>query len=159
MISIAAGVREPDIRRWLGGDRRYRAHHAQHAGAGRQRRHALFANPQVNEEPPATGGIDHALGRSDGLGGQRERMLDAVTALSGSGPAYFFLLMEALEKAGRNWAWTRTPPGCSRCKPRSAPPRWRWKARKIPPPARRVTSPGGTTERAISVFQDEQLDR
>lgn len=99
MISIAAGVREPDIRRWLGGEAaivRTMPNTPALVGSGAT---ALFANTQVNDEQRQ---LAESIMRSVGLTVwvEQERMLDAVTALSGSGPAYFFLLMEALEKMG-----------------------------------------------------------
>jgi len=89
-----------------------------------------------------------------------ERMLDAVTALSGSGPAYFFLLMEALEKTGVQLGLApetarlltlQTAFGAAKMALESP--------ENVAVLRAGVTSPGGTTERAISVFQDEQLDR
>ena len=111
MISIAAGVREPDIRRWLGGEAaivRTMPNTPALVGSGAT---ALFANAQVNDEQRQ---LAESIMRSVGLTVwvEQERMLDAVTALSGSGPAYFFLLMEALEKWASNWAWTRRWLGC-----------------------------------------------
>ena len=89
-----------------------------------------------------------------------ERLLDAVTALSGSGPAYFFLLMETLEKIGvrlgldpevARLLTIQTGFGAAKMALESPENTATLRAR--------VTSPGGTTERAITVFQDEQLDR
>jgi pyrroline-5-carboxylate reductase len=87
-----------------------------------------------------------------------ESQLDAVTALSGSGPAYFLMMMEAMEDAGvalgldRNTARLlsqQTALGAGRIAIESEDP-----------PAelrRRVTSPGGTTERAIATFEEGGL--
>lgn len=84
-----------------------------------------------------------------------EAQLDAVTALSGSGPAYFFLLMEAMAAAGEQLGLSaevaqqltlQTALGAATMAMRSdvAPAELR----------RRVTSPGGTTEQAIGHFQE-----
>jgi len=88
--------------------------------------------------------------------GDDERLLDSVTALSGSGPAYFFLVMEALEQAGISWAWTRSGRLLT-CKPRSAPPRWPGE-RESPAVLRaRVTSPGAY-RKALAVLQAGELE-
>lgn len=158
IISIAAGVREPDLRHWLGGEVaivRTMPNTPALVGSGAT---ALFANPWVSESQRQ---LAESIMRAVGLAVwvDHERLLDAVTALSGSGPAYFFLLMEALEKAGVRMGLTmetarlltlQTAFGAAKM------------ALEIPENAAalraRVTSPGGTTERAVSVFQDEELE-
>ncbi len=158
VISIAAGVRESDLRHWMGGEAaivRTMPNTPALVGSGAT---ALFANPWVSESRRQ---LAESIMRAVGLAVwvDHERLLDAVTALSGSGPAYFFLLMEALEKAGVRMGLDvetarlltlQTAFGAAKM------------ALEIPENAAalraRVTSPGGTTERAISVFQDEELD-
>jgi pyrroline-5-carboxylate reductase len=85
-----------------------------------------------------------------------EEALDAITALSGSGPAYFFLFMEAMIDAGcelgldRDTAIamaTQTGLGAARMAVESDV--------DLAELRRRVTSPGGTTERAIQSFEDD----
>lgn len=159
ILSIAAGVREPDLRRWLGYDAaivRTMPNTPALVGSGAT---ALFANAQVNSEQRQ---LAESIMRSVGLTVwvDSERMLDAVTALSGSGPAYFFLLMEALEKTGVQLGLA---PETARLLTLQTAFGAAKMALESPENAatlrERVTSPGGTTERAISVFQDEQLDR
>lgn len=159
VISIAAGVREPDIRRWLGYEAaivRTMPNTPALVGSGAT---ALFANAQVNDNQRQ---LAESIMRSVGLTVwvDSERMLDAVTALSGSGPAYFFLLMEALEKTGVQLGLApetarlltlQTAFGAAKMALESP--------ENVAILRAGVTSPGGTTERAISVFQDEQLDR
>ena len=159
VISIAAGVREPDIRRWLGYEAaivRTMPNTPALVGSGAT---ALFANAQVNDTQRQTA---ESIMRSVGVTVwvDSERMLDAVTALSGSGPAYFFLLMEALEKTGVQLGLApetarlltlQTAFGAAKMALESP--------ENVAVLRAGVTSPGGTTERAISVFQDEQLDR
>jgi pyrroline-5-carboxylate reductase len=81
--------------------------------------------------------------------------MDAVTALSGSGPAYLFLVMEAMESAGRELGLTaetarlltlQTAFGAARMALESTDPPETLRAR--------VTSPGGTTERAVNALED-----
>ena len=87
-----------------------------------------------------------------------ESQLDAVTALSGSGPAYFFYLMEAMEKAGVNLG---LPPETARLltmETAFGAAKLALEIKEEPAVLRqRVTSPGGTTERAIAVFNENQL--
>ena len=84
-----------------------------------------------------------------------EALMDTVTALSGSGPAYFFLLMELIERAGVSMGLTpesarlltlQTAFGAAKMALESGTPAAVLRAQ--------VTSPGGTTEQAIKTFQD-----
>ena len=69
----------------------------------------LYANEQVSDaQKQLTGTIFDAIGISEWVA--NEDLIDAVIAVSGSGPAYFFLFMEAMKKAGvLNWAWMTKP--------------------------------------------------
>ncbi|MGH8577216.1 MAG: pyrroline-5-carboxylate reductase [Gammaproteobacteria bacterium] len=84
-----------------------------------------------------------------------EALMDTVTALSGSGPAYFFLLMELIERAGVSMGLApesarlltlQTAFGAAKMALESEAPAAVLRAQ--------VTSPGGTTEQAIKAFQD-----
>jgi pyrroline-5-carboxylate reductase len=100
VISIAAGIRLADLARWLGpAAALVRAMPNRPALLGRGIT-ALCASPDVRPgERARAEGVLSACGET--LWIESEPQLDAVTAVSGSGPAYFFLLMEALEQAGR----------------------------------------------------------
>ena len=87
-----------------------------------------------------------------------EAQIDAVTAISGSGPAYFFLFMEAMEAAGIDLGLDaqtarlltiQTALGAARMAMESDAPPSRLREQ--------VTSPGGTTERALAVFNGANL--
>ena len=87
-----------------------------------------------------------------------EKELDAITALSGSGPAYFFLFVEAMIDAGcelgldRETATrlaTQTSLGASRMALENDV--------DLVELRRQVTSPGGTTERAVQSFEQDGL--
>src|SRR5690348_11883823 len=100
VISVAAGVAEADIGAWLGGDAaivRAMPNMPALVGAGAA---ALYANARVS---PAQRALAQGILESVGIAVwiEDESLMDAVTALSGSGPAYFFLLMECMEAAGR----------------------------------------------------------
>lgn len=98
VISIAAGIRTSDIQRWMGGIAVVRAMPNTPAlkGCGVA---GLFATAEVS---PAGRKLAEAILSAVGpaFWVSEEAQMDAVTAVSGSGPAYFFLLIEMLEAAG-----------------------------------------------------------
>lgn len=100
VLSIAAGLRSEDLSRWLGGHSRLvRAMPNTPAliGAGVT---GLCAAPGVaQDERDAADRIMRAVGET--LWVAEEAQIDAVTAVSGSGPAYLFLLVEAMQQAAR----------------------------------------------------------
>ena len=103
LISIAAGILSKDIEQWLSGDAKTAIALVRcmpntpalvQSGAT-----ALFANRNVTDEQKTLAeSILRAVGLT--LWFENENDLHAVTALSGSGPAYIFLVIEAMEKAG-----------------------------------------------------------
>ncbi|KAF7598791.1 MAG: pyrroline-5-carboxylate reductase [Candidatus Dactylopiibacterium carminicum] len=99
VLSIAAGLRVADLSRWLGGYARVvRAMPNTPALIG-QGVTGLYAAPAVSEtERAAVARVLGAVGSSVWV--EAETQLDAVTALSGSGPAYVFHFIEALEAGG-----------------------------------------------------------
>jgi len=87
-----------------------------------------------------------------------ESLIDAATALSGSGPAYFFLVMEAMEEAGT--AMGLEPDTARLLTLQTALGAARVALESSDPPAvlrQKVTSPGGTTEQALKVMQEGGL--
>ncbi len=114
---------------------------------------ALYANANVNvTQHNLAESIMRSVGISLWVGDEAD--LDAVTAVSGSGPAYFFLLMEAMEK-------TAVELGLNEHTARLLVQQTALGAAKIALEAdespeqlrKRVTSPGGTTQQAIESFQ------
>ena len=82
-----------------------------------------------------------------------EAQIDAVTAVSGSGPAYVFLLAETLAEAGIAAGLDRRWPAASPGRPWRGPARSSMRARPTAAELRRnVTSPGGTTAAALDVL-------
>ncbi len=157
IISVAAGIAEPDIRRWLGYDAAIvrvmpntPALHS--AGAA-----ALYANHFVSvEQRVLAENLFKAVGIA--LWVDDERHMDAITAVSGSGPAYFFLLMEILEAAAGELG---LPPEIA-CKlvqqTAYGAARMALESKEDAATLRKqVTSPGGTTAAALSVLQEAQL--
>jgi pyrroline-5-carboxylate reductase len=154
VISIAAGIRESTLRTWLGAGTAIVRTMPNTPAMVQSGATALFANPAVNEEQRS---IAESILRAVGVAiwVDDEALMDAVTALSGSGPAYFFLFMEALQKAGcelglpartAHLLTLQTAFGAAKMALEST--------EDAATLRRRVTSPGGTTERAISVLQD-----
>ena len=123
LVSIAAGVREPDLRNWLGYDAaivRTMPNTPALVGSGAT---ALFANPFVSKhERDRAEAILNAVGVTMWV--NDEQLLDAVTAVSGSGPAYCFLLMELMAAAGEEL-------GLENCKLSLVPQKWRWQVRSL----------------------------
>ncbi len=98
VISVAAGIRASDIQRWANGVAVVRCMPNRPAlhGCGVT---GLFATADVSaEDGRLAEQILSAVGKTLWL--DRESDMDAVTAISGSGPAYFFLLIEILEQTG-----------------------------------------------------------
>jgi len=117
----------------------------------------IFANSQCSEKQKQQAEeILKAIGIIEWL--EEEKLIDAVTALSGSGPAYFFLFMEAMieagisqglpEKVASNLA-IQTCLGAGLLAQSSDV--------DVAELRKRVSSPGGTTLKALESFQDDDL--
>jgi len=119
---------------------------------------ACCGNSMISQsDRDATTAIVDAVGISCWL--DNEKQIDAVTALSGSGPAYFFLLMEALQEAAVSLGLDagtaqllcqQTALGAARLAQSSDV--------DVSELRRRVTSPGGTTEAALQQFASEDFN-
>ncbi len=158
IISIVAGVRASDINRWLGANNAIVRSMPNTPALLNQGITGLFANNFVtdNQKKLATD-ILNSVGESIWV--DEENMLDAVTALSGSGPAYFFLMIESMAKAGvalgldkktAQKLSIKTALGASMMADTSEN-----SIRKL---RKKVTSPNGTTQAAIESFQDQDFD-
>ncbi len=155
-LSVAAGIPSDSIARWLGSERIVRSMPNTPALVGMGMT-ALFARPQVDA---AGRRLAEQVAQSTGqtLWVEREAQLDAVTALSGSGPAYVFLFLEAMTQAGVDMGLpadqayrlaVATFQGAAELAARSD---------EGPEVLRqRVTSKGGTTHAAISHLQAQQV--
>ncbi len=157
VLSIAAGVREADISRWLGGGMAVVRTMPNTPALVQTGATGMYANTLVTDEQrDLAESVMRAVGLT--LWVDDEAMLDAVTAVSGSGPAYFFLVMEALEQAGAELGLS--PEQARLLSLQTALGAARMAIESDDGPAelrRRVTSPGGTTERAIAVLEDGKL--
>ncbi len=152
ILSIAAGVRVAQLREWLGSELpivRTMPNTPALIGAGAT---GLFANPIVNAEQRARAeSILGAAGRTVWI--ERVELMDAVTALSGSGPAYFFLLTEALEDAAVAQGLPRETARLLATQTCLGAGRMLTESGESPATLReRVTSPNGTTAAALDAF-------
>ena len=157
VISIAAGLLSKDISRWLGNDVsmvRCMPNTPSLLNCGAT---GLYANDKVShdqkqqaDEILSTAGINVWV--------DNESQLDAVTAVSGSGPAYYFLFMEAMQNAAEKLGLSKeqakkltlqTALGAARMAIESDEDAAILRAK--------VTSKGGTTEQAIKTFMDNGL--
>lgn len=152
LVSIAAGISCASLENWLGPHAIVRCMPNTPALL-RQGVSGLFASARVSaEQRQQAEQLLSAVGLALWL--DKEELIDAVTAVSGSGPAYFFLLIEAMTAAGAKLGLPQataaqlaqhTALGAARmaCESEVDASELR----------RRVTSPNGTTEAAIKTFQ------
>ena len=155
-LSVAAGIRSDSIAAWLGSQRIVRAMPNTPALIG-QGISGLYARPSVSSTDKAQ--VEQVMattGQSIWL--DAEDQLDAVTALSGSGPAYVFYFMEAMTMAGVEMGLSReqaqqlavaTFSGASALANASTD--------SLQVLRQRVTSKGGTTFAAISSMEDNDV--
>lgn len=158
VISIAAGIRETTLRGWLGADTAIVRTMPNTPALVQSGATALFANSAVNEEQRNLAeSVLRAVGLT--LWVEDEDLMDAVTALSGSGPAYFFLFMEALQEAGTKLG---LPAGTARLLTLQTAFGAAKMALESSEEAavlrQRVTSPGGTTERALDYLKQHGFE-
>jgi pyrroline-5-carboxylate reductase len=161
VITIAAGIRGSDLSRWLGQQDRGHARIVRvmpntpalvTAGIS-----GLYAMPGASAEDRAVAAsILGAVGETVWV--EREDDIDAVTAVSGSGPAYVFYFIEALDQAARELGLSAatarqlaiaTFTGASKLAAQSSEDAATLRAR--------VTSKGGTTERALASMEADHI--
>ncbi|MEO6696395.1 MAG: pyrroline-5-carboxylate reductase [Gammaproteobacteria bacterium] len=157
VVSIAAGIREPDLNRWLGGDVAVVRAMPNTPALVQTGATALYANAHVShEQRNRAESILRAAGLTLWL--ENEAQMDAVTALSGSGPAYFFLVMEALENAAVRLGLRREEARLLTLQTALGAAKMALESNEDTATLRtRVTSKGGTTEQAVKVLQDGRL--
>ena len=157
IVSIAAGIRAPDISRWLGGyDKIVRCMPNTPAMIGRGVS-GLFALPGVSvAQRTMAQDLMRAVGETVWL--DDEAQMDAVTAVSGSGPAYVFYFIEALQQAGMELGLSEaqaktlalaTFSGASQLAAQSV--------ESIQSLRERVTSKGGTTFAALTSMNESEV--
>ncbi|MEE8264818.1 MAG: pyrroline-5-carboxylate reductase [Acidiferrobacterales bacterium] len=159
IVSIAAGIRINNIEDWLGGNLpivRVMPNTPALVNSGAS---GLFANPRASDrQRELAESILRTVGVTIWL--SSEDQLDAVTGVSGSGPAYFFLAMEALEQAAVEQGLDAATARLLAVETAFGAAKMALESGTDPAELRRnVTSPGGTTERAITKFQDGGFER
>lgn len=157
LVSIAAGITCKHLQSWLGTRRALVRCMPNTPALVARGATALYANNNVTAEQRALAeAIMAAVGIA--LWVEDEGQIDAVTALSGSGPAYFFLLMEAMQEAAIDLGMDaetarrltlQTALGAAELADSSSAT-----AAEL---RRQVTSPGGTTEQALLKFEEGGL--
>ena len=159
VISIAAGIELESLNHWLGEEQavvRVMPNTPALIGAGAS---ALIANDRTSSDQKNQAEfILRAVGITLWL--EDETLFNAVTAVSGSGPAYFFLVMEAIQKAAVNLGLgseeaslltLQTALGAARMALESDADTGRLR--------QQVTSPGGTTEQALKVLLEAGIEQ
>ena len=154
LISVAAGVTSSSIERWVGGDPaliRVMPNTPALIGAGIS---ALYANSNVSDDQRALAEkIMAAVGKTIWI--KEETLMDAVTAVSGSGPAYFFYVMQAIHDAAVREGLDAQTARLLSLETALGAARLAVDSTEDPGSLQKqVTSPGGTTEAAIKVLND-----
>ncbi len=157
-VSIVAGIRSSDINRWLGGNFALIRTMPNTPALFQTGVTGLFANELVNNEQKSlVSSILSSVGECFWV--DEEKLIDAITAISGSGPAYFFLLMQSMTQAGMalgldeetaNSLSIQTAYGASLMANKTGKDSRTLRAE--------VTSPNGTTQSAIESFQDQNFE-
>lgn len=153
-VSVAAGVRESSMRLWLGEQAaivRCMPNTPALLGLGST---ALLANEQCSDSQRKTAQtLLEAAGHTVWV--DKEEQLDAVTALSGSGPAYFFYLIEHMIEAARGLGLDEKTASDLAIETAFGAASMA-RAREHSPATLRenVTSKGGTTAAALNVFKE-----
>jgi pyrroline-5-carboxylate reductase len=154
VLSIAAGIRLGDMSRWLDQKRCVRAMPNTPALIGKGIT-GLFANTDINTDDRALAEtICNAVGQSVWV--TDEKLMDVVTAVSGSGPAYVFAFLEALQSAGEKLGLdTNTARKLAYATLEGATQLAQNSSESASILRERVTSKGGTTAAALEVLNQD----
>jgi pyrroline-5-carboxylate reductase len=153
VVSIAAGITQASLGKWLGENIAIVRCMPNTPAMVLTGATALYANDRVSaEQRDLAETILRAVGIA--LWVDNEGDLDAVTAVSGSGPAYYFLLMEAMEKVAVELGLSEPTARLLVQQTALGAAKIALESPESPHELRlRVTSPGGTTQRAIETFE------
>ncbi len=156
LISIAAGISLPSLMQWSGCHAIVRTMPNTPALVQKGAT-ALFGSDKLSiEQRNLADSLLRAVGIT--LWVKSDAEIDAVTALSGSGPAYFFLLMEAMIAAGKELGLGEDSATTLTLQTAAGAAQMALDADvAVAELRRRVTSPGGTTERALQHFEHAEF--
>jgi pyrroline-5-carboxylate reductase len=152
IVSIAAGINQHSLSQWLGEDIAIVRCMPNTPALVLTSATALHANSKVSAKQR---NLAETILRSVGIAlwVEEESELDAVTAVSGSGPAYYFLLMEAMEKTALELGLSAETARLLVQQTALGAAKIALESNESPEQLRkRVTSPGGTTQQAIETF-------
>ncbi len=157
ILSIAAGIRLGDLQRWLGGRCPLVRCMPNTPALVQSGATALIANGEVSDNQKSLAeNILRAVGLT--LWIDDENLMDAVTAISGSGPAYCFLLIEALQTAGERLGLPAETARLLAIQTAFGAAKMALESTDDAAVLRKhVASPGGTTEAALRVLEDGQI--
>lgn len=157
IISIAAGITATTLQEWIGAPSAIVRCMPNTPALLQCGASGLYKNPQVSDQQA---GIAETLLKAVGitLWVKEESGIDAVTAVSGSGPAYYFLFMEAMQQAGEALGLDSETAKQLTLQTALGAARMALESSDDPATLRKkVTSPGGTTEQAINTFNEGEL--
>jgi pyrroline-5-carboxylate reductase len=153
VISIAAGITQAVLSDWLGADLPLVRSMPNTPAMIQSGATGLYAGASVNEnQRNQAESILRAVGMTRWV--EDESLIDAITAVSGSGPAYFFLVMEAMEEAAKTLGLDEESARLMTLQTALGAARMAIESSDSPALLRqKVTSPGGTTERALGILE------
>jgi pyrroline-5-carboxylate reductase len=157
VISIAAGINEASLAQWLGNKTAIVRTMPNTPAMVQTGATVLHANLNVSTKQKSQAeSILRAVGITRWL--DSEKMIDVATAISGSGPAYYFLFMEIMEKAAIEMGLPEDTAHLLTLQTALGAARMAIESNDTPSELRnRVTSPGGTTEAAINHMLDNAM--
>lgn len=159
VMSVAAGIRAKDMEGWFGEEIGIVRTMPNTPALVQTGATGLFANSRVTSAQKVLAeNIMRAVGVAMWV--EEEQHMDVVTALSGSGPAYYFYIMEAMEKAGTQLGLSESTARLLTIQTALGAAKMAMESSDEPAVLRqRVTSPGGTTEQALKVLEESGLDK
>ena len=157
IVSIAAGIRCSTMSKWLNSDLPIVRCMPNTPAMLQVGATGLYATDNVsNEQRDQAERILRAVGIT--LWVNEEADIDSVTAVSGSGPAYYFLVMEAMQAAAEKLGLPAETAKLLTLQTALGAARMALESQDDPATLRqKVTSPGGTTEQAILTFEENGL--
>ena len=159
IISIAAGIRSADLEQWLGGDLAVVRVMPNTPALVRAGASGLYANHRVSsEQKNQAESIMRSVGLTVWL--ENESQMDIVTALSGSGPAYIFRVIEAMEDAATLAGLARETSRLLAIETVLGAAKLAVESKDSPAELRqKVTSPGGTTEQGLKQLEQGGIEQ